>query len=358
VQVLHQREEIESNRLFSQLSLDVLALTTQFALSGGTTNPFVTLYLIHVAMAAVMMPGPLAVAITGLVLGCYALLHFVYLPMDFSLHSLGADTLLTGGRALAFVITSVSVSGFVLGLSSTLRRREAQLLEARDRTSRTDRLRAVGTLAAGAAHELNTPLSTLGLRLRRIVRRHADPDTLADTEAMENQLDRCSQIVEQLLVGAGDPSSSDIGRYPLGPLVETASGWWSKGNGVQIELSDGTEGAEVEVPRVAFIQGLVNLLENAREAQDEAGVGRPIELRVDREGASLRVRVRDHGVGLPEADRVGDPFYTTKATGTGLGVFVARAVADGVGGGLRYDTGEGRYTEAVWWFPEVERRSA
>jgi two-component system sensor histidine kinase RegB len=344
--------------LLAQLGIDVVALTGFFVLAGGPENPFTILYVIHVAMAAIMLPPRRSAALTALVLGCYGLIHVVHVPLRFDHHALTQSTLIGLGRVLSFTVASVSVGIFAVGLATSLRRRSAQLLEARDRTARTDRLRSVGTLAAGAAHELNTPLSTIDLRLRRIARRHADPDTAKDLEVMQGQLDRCVRVVEQLLIGAGDPSASGLERSGLGVLVSESVGLWSKGSAVGVEFRDASDGIEVEVPRVAFIQGLINLLENAREAQEDVACLDPIDVDVIRDGSSAIVRIRDRGVGLPPegADRVGDPFFTTKPSGTGLGVFVARAVAEGAGGGLGYAPAVGGGTEARWWFPESSRR--
>lgn len=345
--------------LLGQLGIDVIALTAFFLLGGGPENPFTILYIVHVAMGAVMLRPPLAAALTALTLGCYALLHGVHVPLQFHNHTLPEGALVTLGHVLSFTIAAVSVSVFVVGLATTLRRRSRQLLESRDRTARTDRLRSVGTLAAGAAHELNTPLSTIGLRARRIARRHDDGDTTRDLEVIQEQLDRCKRVVEQLLVGAGDPSASGLERAPLARLVTDGIGLWAKGSHVPVRVADQSDGAEVELPRIAFTQALINLLENAREAQEEVDCADPLEVSVERDGATAVIRIRDHGCGLPDtSDRVGDPFFTTKTTGTGLGVFVARAVAEGARGGLSYTARDGGGTEARWWFPESPRRSA
>ncbi len=353
IQVLHRDEKVQGGSLLLQLALDVLVLTAYFGLAGGPANPFTTLYLIHIAMAAVMMPTGSAAVLTVFILLCYVLIHFVHLPLDLDHHSFSASTLISLGHLVAMGITAGSIAVFVVGVAQTLRRRSRQLSEARERTAATDRLRAVGTLAAGAAHELNTPLSTMGLRLRRIGRRYADDDTQKDVEAIRGQLDRCAQIVERLLVGAGDPTASDIDRYDVHELVGETVKWWTRGSDTLVDLQeDVAPNTRIEVPRVAFTQALVNLLENAREAQDEAQVDAPVLVRTSRVNGTVNIAVIDRGVGLPEESehRVGDPFFTTKASGTGLGVFVARAVADGSGGSLRYSDDNG-VTEALWSFP-------
>jgi two-component system sensor histidine kinase RegB len=356
---LAQAEEVRAGSILGHLLLDVAALSTFFAIGGGPDNPFVPLYLVHVAMAAVMLPPRHAgVAIGAAVLG-YSATFAWHLPLHYELHSLSQMSLQRLGQWLAFVITTLSVLVFVMGLATSLRRRKEQLLEARDRTARTDRLRSVGTLAAGAAHELNTPLSTLGLRLRRIRRRHTDPETSRDLTVMQEQVDRCSSIVQRLLVGAGNPMASDLERRALGTMVVEAVRLWSKGAPLEVELRDESEALMVELPGVAFLQGLINLLENAREAQETSAATSPLVVHVYRSGEHGIVDIEDAGCGLPQAaDHVGEPFFTTKASGTGLGVFVARAVADGAGGGLHYLPREERGTVARWWFPEARRKSA
>jgi two-component system sensor histidine kinase RegB len=355
---LDMREEVPESGVLFQLLVDVLALTVFFMIGGGPDNPFLPLYLVHVAMGAVMLSPRLAAALTAAVLAGHGSLFFVHLPLHLEHHSLPPLVLIRLGRWIAMAITLISVVGFVLGVSNALRRRKEELLLARDRTARTDRLRSVGTLAAGAAHELNTPLSTLSLRLRRVARRHTDPDTVKDVDAMRDQLERCSSIVERLLVGAGDPSASQFERAPLVELVRESVKLWSKGATLAVEVVDESESLEVELPVVAFQQALINLLENAREAQEAVGSFSPLTIRVLRSGTDGVIELADAGCGLPpDADQVGEPFFTTKASGTGLGVFVARAVADGAGGGLQYLPRIPTGTVTRWWFPEARRRA-
>ncbi len=352
-------EPIPETRILGQLVLDVFALTAFFLLAGGPDNPFTPLYLVHIAMGAVMLTPARAALFTGIVAACYSTLFAFHLPLHFERHILDPFTLTRLGQLISFMVTAGSVGVFTLGLARSLRHREQQLLEARDRTARTDRLRAMGTLAAGAAHELNTPLSTIGLRVRRIGRRHADADTARDVQVIRDQLERCDRVVKQLLIGAGDPSAAGIERRPLADLIREGVKLWTRGATVEVHVHDASEGVVVEVPRIAFIQALTNLLENAREAQEAVGRFDAIQVRVLRDGDRAVVRLTDHGCGLPDsAHEVGEPFYTTKPDGTGLGVFVARQVADGAGGGLSYETAPGGGTTAVWWFPQVRRRSA
>jgi two-component system sensor histidine kinase RegB len=356
IRILHDREAIQDETLLGQLIGDVAVLTVFFLAAGGPTNPFVMLYVVHVAMASVMLPARYALVVSLQVVLSNLLLHAWHLPLHPDRHSLPAPTLLAFGQTIALTVTVASVGAFVMGMATTLRRQKHRLLVARERAARTDRLRSVGTLAAGAAHELNTPLSTIGLRLRRVGRRHEDADTVRDLDVMQRQLDRCTQIVQQLLVGAGDPSASGLERAPLHEFVAQALKLWDKSTTLQVQfVPHEREPIEVELPKIAFTQAFINLLENARQAQEAIEVFEPLIVEVRPHAVGGEIVLSDAGAGLPaEADRVGEPFFTTKPNGTGLGVFVARAVAEGAGGGLRYDRVDGR-TLTRWWFRASER---
>lgn len=349
---LQDREVVAPEALFGQLLVDVISLTVFFIAAGGPANPFVALYLVHVAMGSVMLRGGYSVGLAAIVAACYGLINFVHLPLHFDQHSLEPDTLLTLGRMVAFAISTFTIALFVAGLSSTSRQRNRLLLEARDRTARVDRLRSVGTLAAGAAHELNTPMATITLRLNRIGRRHIDSDTVKDVSAMRSQLERCTGIVNQLLFGAGDPTAAGMEQRELGALVDEGLRMWSRGTTLHVVHDDRSANQIVEVPPVAFTQALINLLENAREAQEEIDVHEPLAVLTDVNDGVAVVVIRDRGCGIGDnGDQIGDPFYTSKPSGTGLGVFVARSVADGAGGGLSYVAHPDGGTVARWWFP-------
>ena len=359
MRILRLGRPVTSERVLLHLTTEIIALTVFFVAAGGPDNPFIVLYVIHVAMAAVMLKQRHTIYITVWVIGCYSVGFAWHLPLDLDSHSFSTQTLIRGGQLVAFAVAAVSITSFVMGVSGALRFHRNQLLETRDRTARTDRLRSVGTLAAGAAHNLNTPLSTIGLRLRRITRRHQDDDTQRDLTVISGQLLRCKEIVEQLLVGAGDPSASQIVNSTLSDLVSNTVDMWSKGQTIAVDYQDRSQGVTIEVPRIAFAQALTNLLENAREAQLANGSLAPIRVHLSKKSGMGIVEITDHGIGLPnQKDQVGEPFFTTKTTGTGLGVYVARAVAQGAGGGLGYDTSMNRSTVARWWFPEVQRRTS
>jgi two-component system sensor histidine kinase RegB len=340
-----QKEPIRQTTLFLQLCVDIWALTAFFFLSGGVENPFTSLYMIHVALAAIVLEPIWAIATASTVIGSYAFIHSNHYPLDLQQTGWDPNVIIPFGRILSHIITTSSITAFVMAIATSLRDQETALHESRERTSRTDRLRSVGTLAAGAAHELNTPLTTIGLRLRRVSRRHEDEDTNTDIDVMRSQLQRCTDVVKQLLVSAGDPSASDISTFSFTKTVQETIKLWSKGNLVQVEIQDDSDEIHVELPKIAFCTGLINLLQNALEAQAAIKCSAPLEVYLSKNDQNAILVLRDHGIGLPKnLDQIGEPFFTTKTKGTGLGVYVARAVVDGAGGRLHFEPHDG-YTE-------------
>jgi C4-dicarboxylate-specific signal transduction histidine kinase len=187
-----------------------------------------------------------------------------------------------------------------------------------------------------------------------VTRRHQDTETQQDVEVMRSQLTRCTVVVKQLLVNAGDPSASDISRFVFAETVKETIKIWNQDKEVNVRVRDESDQVQVELPKIAFCQGLINLLQNALEAQRTVGSTKALEVFIRREADAAVMTLRDHGIGLPDNDgQIGEPFFTTKPKGTGLGVFVARAVLDGAGGGLQFHRHVG-YTEVRLWIPVAQ----
>jgi two-component system sensor histidine kinase RegB len=151
-------------KLFLELLADVAALTALLYLSGGSTNPFVSLYLLPLIIAATALTARYAWAMAGLTIACYSALMFFYLPLGHGheMHS-SAFNLHVLGMWANFLVSAVLIASFVATMSASIRGRDRELAIARARALRDEQVVALGTFAAGAAHELGTPLSTIAV---------------------------------------------------------------------------------------------------------------------------------------------------------------------------------------------------
>lgn len=227
-------------------------------------------------------------------------------------------------------------------------------IEAERSASQADRLRALGTMTAGIAHEVRNPLAIITLQLEEM---RAIAKTLSDVPQREalNQLHqelkeettRLRGLTEQFL-GFSKASSRPelkVVAFRAAPSVEATVKLWGKGTDpVLREVSFCNDAGELKVffeePRLRQI--LLNLLRNADEALGKTKGH--ITVGIERRGAMMDVSVRDSGPGIDPAnlEQIFDPFFTTRAEGTGLGLSVSRALAESAGGSLTATSTKGQ----------------
>src|SRR5688572_15842072 len=152
----------------SVLTFDTMVLTAFLMASGGPANPFSVLYLVHVTLAAVLLPTTMTWFLVAISSGGFALLFVV---SDDTMHAHDGYGSHLQGMWIAYTIAAIVIAYFVGRLSLALRRRDAELASLREEASKNARLASLTTLAAGAAHELNTPLSTVAVVAKEIQRK-------------------------------------------------------------------------------------------------------------------------------------------------------------------------------------------
>lgn len=332
---LRRGRPVGQGEFFLQLLLDVLVLTGLLVWSGGSQNPLVSLYLIPVVIAAALLPALHAWAMAALTVGCYT--GLMWLPKEHAGHHGHASTafdLHLTGMWLTFAFSAALIAFFVGRMAHSLRERDRHLAEAREEALRNERIVEIGTLAAGAAHELGTPLATMSLLAEELQEQVAkDPLAVRDLEDLRRQIGNCKRIITELLASAGQArAESGSPRPPDDYLREVLSRWHMMRPGVTFDYRWDAAGPLPDImAEQTLSQALINLLNNAADASPDR-----IEVEGRCEGEDMVIEIRDRGPGLtPEAlDRAGEPFFTTKAPGkgTGLGLFLASATIGRFGG--------------------------
>ncbi len=335
---------------------DIFALTALLAASGGRENPFAVLYLVHITIGAIVLRARWSVLLALASIAAFSALQI--LPSHPLV--LRGDTELLGlrGRWIAFVVAAAFISTFSLRMSESLRRRGEELDRARSDAEAAERLAALGTLAAGTAHELNTPLGTIQILAGELAAQ-LEGDRQSEAEEIRRQVRRCKEIISNMLAPRGGADVEEPKEFEVAPVLEAAVRRWQEGRPgpqPQIQVEPAVARARVRLPVRAFEQAIANLLDNAAEAT-EGRSARDVRVSLARLRDDVVLTVADNGVGVPEAllRRIGEPFFTTKepGRGTGLGLYLARHVVERQGGGMRVESAEGEGTRVTLTVPEV-----
>jgi two-component system sensor histidine kinase RegB len=258
---------------------------------------------------------------------------------------------------LGFTFASALIVFFVRRISGALAQREHELEEIRARAVRRERLASLATLAAGAAHELATPLSTIAVVVKEMQRNlpdDASAEVRGDLQMVRDQVGRCRDILDRMSARAGETAGEPLSDMTVRAWVDASLDNFPARARVALQAGPGALDAVVRGPARALADMLRGLLKNAAQASPGEA---PITLRTSLAGGIVHVSVADRGRGMsPEVlQRVGEPFYTTKGPGEGmgLGVFLTRALAEQLGGDFRIASTPGEGTEATVELPAV-----
>jgi two-component system sensor histidine kinase RegB len=379
--------------------LDTALLTLLLAMTAGPANPFSAFYLVLVVLAAMVLPRAWALAASAVSIAGFALLFVVHVPVEgLSMHHHGSapppasrpilqsgpegERLAPGrpaddhaahdphahhhaprgpaedkapdlhlmGMLVAYALTALLLALAVGRIRSGQDRLQQALRRAEARQREDLTLQALGSLAAGAAHELATPLSVIAMAAEEWA--HLPPTDEAqrqqEAESIRSEVVRCRAILHDMAAGTGYPVHPDDAVDSVAALVRQVLHGFPGADRIRVDLPD--DGLPVRWPLRAMARTLRSLLDNALRAG-------PGEVRVVafRQGDHATLRVEDDGDGMA-ADvlrQAGQPFFSTRPAGqgTGLGLFASRAVVRHLGGSVTLDSTPGHGTRAVLEIP-------
>src|SRR5512143_1283966 len=313
----------------AHLLADLTAFAVLVFFSGGATNPFVSLMLVPVVIAAVSLRPRWVWLLAAVAGGFYALLLFFYQPLAVA-DPVAASHMHLGGMWFNFLISAGLIAFFVTRMHAALRARDQALAALREKQLRDERIVALGTQAALAAHELATPLATIQTTAHELAGEFAnDPDIGADCRLLEKQAQACKRILTQLAARAQD---STPGAQPLDAWLAALIERW------QVLRPDAQITPTLPSDRRAFVppdgleQAILNVLNNAADAAAE-----PVEFSAAADAGALVIDVADRGPGLTPEQRAqaGRVLFSGKpGRGWGVGLALTHATLERLGGSL------------------------
>lgn len=354
VAALRRSASVRHSTLFGQLLIDIGALTGLLYLAGGASNPFTMLYLLPLAIGAAALTAPYVWLMAAIEIACYTGLLFwhVPLPHDSGMHH-GASPMHVAGMWLGFVVSAGLIALFSVRISSTVRERDRALAAMRESELRNQTVIALGAQAAGAAHELGTPLSTMAVLAGEL-----EADVHGSTEAMDRltllrgQIQRCKATLSRLSGSVGDARAESAQALELDVFLEQVIRRW-RSTRPSVDLVVNLHGARPG-PRIAaeqtLAQTVMNVLNNAADASDQ-----PVEIDAGWSEGRVDIVVCDRGPGFQAMDRAraGKAPFTNKpqGEGMGLGLFLSHTTIERLGGEVRVYNREGGGACTKLWIP-------
>ena len=328
----HWSKTISEKEFGAHLLVDISALTVLLYFSGGATNPFISYYLVPISIAAISLPMAMTWAITGLSILAYSILLVYYQPFTqltphhdntgFNLHIIG--------MWINFALSAGLITYFVVRMAAALRTQEAELSAQKEEQMQDEQLLAIATLAAGAAHELGTPLNTMKLLIDNLAEEMHDPEQQRDIATLDQQIARCRKTL-QSLVNAASIIEEGSSPTPIATYVDSLlDNWMLIRPDVIPEINIASNSPSINACFHPVIQqSLLNLLNNAADASPQQ-----LEITIHWNEASLYIDIRDYGPGLSreQVEKMGKPIPSNKPGGLGLGLFLTHSSLNRHGG--------------------------
>jgi len=334
---------------FLQIFADIIGVTFLFYFSGGASNPFVSYYLVPLSIASAILPWRYTGWLAALAAVCYTLLLFYHVPIpdisplvvmgvnQNSEQGMSMDSAInahTLGMWFNFIVSASLITFFVVRMSQALKQQQQQLNDYREENLRDEQILAVATLAAGTAHELGSPLTTIKLLLNEMAHDYQDNSALEkDLQVLQEQVDICSHTLKGLVKQAEvnqslDESEENISTY-CQRIIER---WLVLRPEVLADINIQETATDIFLKFHSTVeQAIINLLNNAADASVNK-----VCVEMTWSPDNLKITIVDDGSGVaPEIKaQLGQAFVTNKRKGLGLGVFLSNATISRYGGSI------------------------
>ena len=365
-------DPVTEMEIFSQISVDVFIIAALLYLTGGASNPITWVFLLPLIITTIMLPQNYAWYMVILTTTMYTMLiafnvplpsiephmpdpqglstdlqHYIMLQHAHSMNDKSYFSLHMFGMWFGFVFSAGLVAYFVAELAKTLRFQERNLAEARENALRDERVVALGTLAASAAHDMGTPLGTMAIlshELEQDYPSHRYPDLYEKMIIMQQQISRCKQALSVMSASAGEMRAESGGVILVTDYIDDVINQWrTHDSSAKLKFFiDATVAVDAKIiAERTLTHALINILNNAAEASPrELG----IEFHASWDLYHVTIKIRDFGSGFPDelVEVVGKQPVVSKKRGLGVGLFLTYSTISRLGGKIRlYNTESG-----------------
>lgn len=340
------------------LVIDLLQLAALLFLTGGLSNPFIWMLLIPVTVSASLLSLRFLIIITSLYLIVVTLLKFYHLPLVWPQEGARLPDLFIWGEWIALMLTGVFLSGYLWRAAEDSRLITRALQDVQHSLAEQKELNALGSLAAAAAHELGSPLSTITLiahdlksRLETENSDDTQDDIQEDLQTLIEQSERCKTILTDLSKEPSQSAPDMIEVMPLAVQVSVLSApYQDRHPDISLHMDETLKNRDMrKTPSLSF--GLGNILQNAFQYAESR-----IDISLHENHNTFSLKIADDGPGFSETVllRLGQPYFSTRRNSAGhmgLGVFIARVLLEETGADLKFYNASprgGAVVEIIW----------
>ncbi|MGB0445325.1 MAG: ATP-binding protein [Porticoccaceae bacterium] len=329
---------ITNKEFFIHLLVDIIFFSVLLYFSGGASNPFISYYLIPISIAAITLPRSYTASIALIALSGYSLLLTYYIPVmaiapSHMGHTMAGNNLHIIGMWANFAISAAIISYFVSQIARELELQQQKIAEHREQQLENEQLLAIGTLAAGTAHELGTPLNTMRLLVDEMQQAENGNKDIA---LLSQQIDQCKITLKQLQSTANESSSNQYSTQSLQGYFDQLIERWQLMR-PELNAKVNYDKSEYPAPDIRFhptiAQSILNLLNNAADASPTG-----VEVSISWSDVEVILCIKDFGEGYQTTTSSDlKPFSTNKADGLGLGLFLSQNTVTRFGGSISLD---------------------
>ena len=338
---LRRGASIAPLELLGHLLIDVSLLVGLLWLTGGISNPLISYLLVLLAVSATLLPRLMVIGFAMASTALYTFFLLLDLSSDQQMAMSGDMQEMTFqlhlvGMWVIFVVSAALITVFITRMAEGIRRRELTLAKAREEALRSEQLIAIGTLAAGTAHALGTPLSTMSVLLSDLDELATEnlgvPEVKEDISVLRQQVTRCRNSLTQLTRYYHKDEGRSEQTIPISAFIEDVRDYLTNihpRSNIQITLYN-IDNKHLNSD-LSIKHALINIIENGiKAAKDKV----TLELRVSR--ADLTITIADDGPGIPAEvmENLGEPFISVRNQGMGLGIYLANASISRLGGSI------------------------
>jgi len=330
--------------LFCHILVDVFFLIVLLLNTGGASNPLISYLLVLLALTATLLPQTYVNIFS---IGC-TVIYTSFLLLDLSSDngmSMSQESevvtfqLHLVGMWVIFVVSAILISVLITRMANAIKVRELNLAKARENELRNEQLVAIGTLSAGTAHALGTPLSTMAVMLTDLdnlsIEELKAGDIKSDISLLRHQVARCKNSLTQLIRYYNKDNPEEIENVSLETFVDDIQDYI-----VNIHPASSTDFhidsklESVVTSNLSVKHAVINIIENAiKAAHSNVDVHFSI---TESMPSKFEISIKDDGPGIPSdiIEKLGEPFISRQKESMGLGIFLANAAIERLGGSI------------------------